>query len=243
VTATVSSGLPGRLGLLSDELTAVLYLVDTGSVYSILPHSSPLPPSGPKIMAADKTPISCWGWRRIKLKSCGRVFEWNFLLAAVAFPLVGADFLIHFRLMVDLARARLQHTDHGWTLPLAAPPQGSLFAAIGVQPADGSSPSGECTGGGPGTCCSPPSSPPSPARAEPRAASGLTAAQSGPPVSVNCPLKHVINEFPAVLNPGQQLPPVVHHVQHFIETTGRASASKYRRLDPPRLAAAKDRVL
>jgi hypothetical protein len=33
----------------------------------------------------------------------GRRFTWNFLLAAVSFPIVGVDFLRHFQLMVDPA--------------------------------------------------------------------------------------------------------------------------------------------
>ena len=46
-------------------------------------------------------------------------------------------------------------------------------------------------------------------------------------------------EFPAVFNAAKDLPPVIHHVQHHIETTGRPVASKYRRLDPAKLKAAK----
>lgn len=141
MTATVSSGQPGRLGLLLDDSSAVQYLVDTGSVYSILPHTSTLPPSGPKIMAADKTPIPCWGWKRMTIVSGKRTFVWNFLLAAVGFPLVGADFLGYYKLMVDLARMRLQHNSRRWIIPMAAPPCGSLFAAIGVQPMLSSTPS------------------------------------------------------------------------------------------------------
>jgi hypothetical protein len=32
-----------------------------------------------------------------------RLFIWNFLLAAVSFPIIGVDFFGHFQLMVDLA--------------------------------------------------------------------------------------------------------------------------------------------
>lgn len=240
VTATVSSGLPGRLGLLVDDVTAVQYLVDTGSVYSILPYTSSLPPRGPKIMAADKSPIPCWGWREVKIRSGKRTFVWKFLLAAVAFPLVGADFLGFFKLMVDLARMRLQHGGQQWTIPLAAPPFGSLFAVIGVQPAD------------PGL--SSPSSSPSPSRGElagPPAATGSTTTRgcgdcgsSGdracvPVLASAVRLQDIVNEFPTVLNPSKVLPPVKHHVEHFIETDGRPTSCKYRRLDSGRLAAAK----
>jgi hypothetical protein len=37
----------------------------------------------------------------------GRRTTWNFLLAAISFPIIGVDFLLHFQLMVDLARANM----------------------------------------------------------------------------------------------------------------------------------------
>ncbi len=37
----------------------------------------------------------------------GRRFTWNFLLAAVSFPIVGVDFLRHFQLIVDPAAKML----------------------------------------------------------------------------------------------------------------------------------------
>jgi Reverse transcriptase (RNA-dependent DNA polymerase)/RNase H-like domain found in reverse transcriptase len=47
-------------------------------------------------------------------------------------------------------------------------------------------------------------------------------------------------EFPEVVNAAKTLPAVNHQVEHFIETEGRPVASKYWRLDPERLAAAKE---
>ena len=44
-------------------------------------------------------------------------------------------------------------------------------------------------------------------------------------------------EFPVVFNAVKDLPPVINHVQHHIETTGRPLAAKYRRLDPAKLKA------
>jgi hypothetical protein len=49
----------------------------------------------------------------------------------------------------------------------------------------------------------------------------------------------LLKEFPAVLCQSKQLPPVIHSVQHHIETEGCPVAAKYRRLDPAKLAAAK----
>jgi hypothetical protein len=79
-----------------------LLLVDTGAVYSVLPYKLAEPPSGPAISSASGQPIECWGWRKVAVNFGGRVFCWKFLPAAVAFPLLGADFLQRFALTVDL---------------------------------------------------------------------------------------------------------------------------------------------
>jgi len=47
----------------------------------------------------------------------------------------GADFLSHFDLQIDLKRMQLEHGVRHWSLKMAAPPEGSTFAAIGVRPA------------------------------------------------------------------------------------------------------------
>jgi len=133
VAAATPDGVPGRLGLLVDEDTKQRFLVDCGSVFSILPFSSKDLPAGPRIVAADKSPIACWGWCSRTLHVRGKAFTWRFLKAAVAFPIVGADFLSHFDLKIDLKRMRLEHGTSKWHVALAAPPAGSTFAAIGVQ--------------------------------------------------------------------------------------------------------------
>ena len=48
----------------------------------------------------------------------------------------------------------------------------------------------------------------------------------------------ILASFPDVLNPGKTLPPVKHHVLHFIETEVHTVAGKYRRLDPDWLKSA-----
>ena len=136
VCANISLGQPGTLGFIQDIKTKQQFLVDTGSVYSIIPYKSDAPPTGPRIIAADKTPIACWGWHQQELCVKGHMFRWNFLLAAVATPIVGADFLESHHLQVDLAKRRLLHDSAQWWVPLQSPPPGSCFAAIGVQPAE-----------------------------------------------------------------------------------------------------------
>ena len=55
----------------------------------------------PAIMAADCIPISCWGSCKQTLTPSGQKSSWSFLMAAVAFPILGADFLEDFDLEVD----------------------------------------------------------------------------------------------------------------------------------------------
>ena len=128
---TASPSQPGHLSLLRDEISRAAYLVNSGTVYSVLPHSSVDPPSGPRIAEADGLPVSCWGWVDIEITCRGRRFSWQFLKAAVAFPLLGTDFLVKFGLLVNMANMQLVDS-YGTSYPLAQPPQGSIFAAAGI---------------------------------------------------------------------------------------------------------------
>ena len=120
------------MGLLKDDLSGAAYLVDLGTVYSILPHSSDDPPSGPHIAVADGSPIPCWGWADMQISRGGKCFSWQFLKAAVAFPLLGTDFLVNFGLLVDIERMWLVNRS-GTSYPLAQPPLGGVFATASIQ--------------------------------------------------------------------------------------------------------------
>jgi len=95
--------VPGSLVHIVDQLSNRRFLVDTGASYSIFPHFSAAPPSGPKLRGAAGQLIPCWGEKTINLSFQGKPFTWTFLLAAVSFPIIGVDFLRHFGLMVDPA--------------------------------------------------------------------------------------------------------------------------------------------
>jgi hypothetical protein len=131
---TAQPGEPGRLGTLLCSNTNKHFLVDTGAVYSVIPHKSSAPAEGPAITTASGTPIPCWGWYTETVKFGGRRFTWRFLLAAVAFPLLGADFLANFRMVVDLHNYCVNLGRDG-QLQMVAPPAGNSFASVGVRPA------------------------------------------------------------------------------------------------------------
>ena len=93
---------PGQLLHVVDSLTKRRFLVDTGAAYSIIPHSSTDHPVGPALQGPGGQAIPCWGERELQLQLGDRVFLWTFLLAKVDFAILGADFLRHHQLAVDL---------------------------------------------------------------------------------------------------------------------------------------------
>ena len=61
-----------------------------------------------KMYAANGSTISTYGVRIFELDlGLRRAFTWKFVVADVAKPIIGADFLDHFGLLVDLKRRRL----------------------------------------------------------------------------------------------------------------------------------------
>jgi hypothetical protein len=204
-------------------------------VYSVIPHKCTEPPSGPNITAADGTPIPCWGWQSVTITAGGRIFRWRFLKAAVAFALIGSDFLSHFDLKVDLRRLQLIGGD-GRVVKLQEPPRAGVFALYGVRPALAVAPPPSSSGPVSQLC--------SPTSALPRSPTPAPAPPSPAVMAAVAPkYLQLVSQFPGVVNESKVLPHVTHNVEHFIETTGRPVASKYRRLDPDRLAAAKASLL
>ena len=124
--AAVSCGPKGQLALLVDEASQQRFLVDTGSSYSILPHKSQQPHSAPF------SPIPCWGGRKVHVAAGGRRFSWTFLLADVALPIIGADFLKHFGLLVNIGEMGLLARGGSWKHHLVGPSANGLFATLGV---------------------------------------------------------------------------------------------------------------
>jgi hypothetical protein len=106
---------PGRLNALPtgqlihmlDQIFNRRFLVDTGASYSILPHHSSLPATGPKLFGPAGQLIPCWGDRLVQLPFQNQDFSWKFLLADVAFPILGVDFWRAHKLFIDPERHAL----------------------------------------------------------------------------------------------------------------------------------------
>lgn len=105
-TATKSSRL-----IIFDRTANKRFLVDTGSDLSIIPATSKDRKSSSsqwQLHAANGTVIKTFGHRFVTTDmGLRRKFSWNFIIADVSTPIIGADFLAHFGIIVDLKRRRL----------------------------------------------------------------------------------------------------------------------------------------
>lgn len=96
---------------ITDRTTNKSFLIDTGADVSVIPPSkltADIKPSPTKLYAANNTTIKVYGQTTLRLDlGLRRDFTWTFIIAAVSQPIIGADFLAHFELLVDLKRNRL----------------------------------------------------------------------------------------------------------------------------------------
>lgn len=93
-----------------DKNAGYRFLIDTGAEISLLPSHlfNRRTLSQFKLFAANNSQIDTFGNVRLSLDlGLRRSFVWNFCVAAVQFPIIGADFISHHGLMVDLHGRRL----------------------------------------------------------------------------------------------------------------------------------------
>ena len=91
------------------------FLIDTGSVVSLLPpdfvtkHKPPTRETHVKLRTADNSPLKVYGECSINLanRQLRRAFHWNFVIADVPQPIIGSDFLAHHGVLVDCRNKRL----------------------------------------------------------------------------------------------------------------------------------------
>lgn len=103
--------LPCHRLCISDWNSGYRFLVDTGANVSVLPatrkqrlHVS----SDYKLFAANGTEIKTYGTKTLELNlTLRRPYRWEFILADVKQPILGADFLTHHKLLVDLSARKL----------------------------------------------------------------------------------------------------------------------------------------
>ncbi|GFW83535.1 transposon Tf2-9 polyprotein [Trichonephila clavipes] len=87
------------------------FLIDSGSEICVIPPSPTMnksPQSNFSLFAANNTKIPAYGMVRKELNlGLRRPFIWTFIIADVSSPIIGADFLKHFNLLIDLKKKRL----------------------------------------------------------------------------------------------------------------------------------------
>ena len=113
-----------KLLYVADKGHKCRYLIDTGAAVSVLPKScangisdaDSLP-----LVAANNSTIHTYGnCKRVVDVGLKREYTWTFIVADVQQPIIGADFLIHYNLLVDLKSRCLRDMRTGTGLAIAA---------------------------------------------------------------------------------------------------------------------------
>lgn len=97
-----------------DRNSGFQFLVDTGANVSVVPKDfkfpkgSLQPVKNCKLYAANGTEIKTYGCVNLTLNlNLKRCFKWNFIVCDVKRPIIGADFLLKYKLIVDLHGKKL----------------------------------------------------------------------------------------------------------------------------------------
>ena len=94
-------------------------------------------PTGPHLLMADGRPTKAWGSRLIPLQFGLCRFQFQFLLADVDQPILGADFLAEFDLLVDTKNCQvLQNRSFEPLSPPRFSPADSSVASVCKLPPD-----------------------------------------------------------------------------------------------------------
>ncbi|KAM9306630.1 uncharacterized protein gal3st1b isoform 1-T1 [Pholidichthys leucotaenia] len=137
--AAMALGETNKLLYVTDGHSGRQFLIDTGAQVSFITPSNADQAMGPRgngAMAANGSIIDTFGERNLPLSIHGRNYRWTFIIAAVSFNLLGADFLCAHGLLVDLANRRLVNALSFSSIPCSArvsppPVQASVTTAGG----------------------------------------------------------------------------------------------------------------
>lgn len=114
-TAASSREAISRRLFIFDNKNLLNFLIDTGADLSVLPRSrfqTNKPDRLPRLTAANGTTISTFGEKVLKVDlGLRREFLHIFTIADVTRPIIGADFLMKFGLLVDVANRKLRDSE------------------------------------------------------------------------------------------------------------------------------------
>ena len=112
---------PSKLLYVADKHNKCNYLIDMGAAVSALPKSCANRTSDAAclpLVAANITTINTYGYcRHVVDVGLKRDYAWTFIVADVKQPIIGADFLIHYSLLVDLKSRCLRDMRTGLAIP------------------------------------------------------------------------------------------------------------------------------
>ena len=110
-TSVAGPSHPSRLFYILDKVTKTHFLVDTGAEVSVIPPTRTErshPDTTFSLQAVDGSQIATYGVRSCTLNvGLRRTFRWVFIVANVTRAIIGADFLHHFGLNVDIRHRTL----------------------------------------------------------------------------------------------------------------------------------------
>ena len=119
---------------LQDDLSSRKFLVDSGASVSVFPAPPSATSVSVRLVTANGSSLTCSGSRIIPLRFGSYRFKWPFQLALVSWPILGADFLHHHRLLLDVANQRVfcpaSPGSPEITLAFSAPSSSSLQATL-----------------------------------------------------------------------------------------------------------------
>ena len=106
VEATLPKLFHSKLLYVADKNNKCKYLIDTGAAVSVLPKSCANRISDADclpLVAANNTTINTYGnSKRVVDVGLKCDYPWTYIVADVQQPIIGADFLIHYNLLVDI---------------------------------------------------------------------------------------------------------------------------------------------
>ena len=103
--------LPSHLFYVTDRFNGYCFLVDTTTEVSVIPLSATDRKhrrTNLSLQAVNDSPIATYG-RQLLTVNLGlrQIFQWILIVADVTQPILGADFLRHYNLLVDVAHNRM----------------------------------------------------------------------------------------------------------------------------------------
>ena len=114
-TAIMLTNVRSPLFFVTDKFSRRQFLVDTEAEVSVIPPymtGAPSPPISIAVEAANHSKIKTYGKRSLALKlGICRKLSLDFVVADLKFPIIGADFLRYYGLLVDVRHNK------DWTPP------------------------------------------------------------------------------------------------------------------------------